>query len=122
MKKRILVIDDSASMRHVVLQTLASGGYEAVGSASPEEALVLLHAEKFQLVLCDFNMPGMNGLQLIRQIKASDAPNRFTPFLVMTTERDEEKKADGRAAGASAWLVKPFEMPTLLAAVAKLCA
>ncbi|MBE7440344.1 MAG: response regulator [Spirochaetales bacterium] len=116
----LLVIDDSPSFRHVVLQTLLEAGYNAVGAASPEEGLQLLGQRKFALVLCDWNMPGLGGLDLIKQVKGADGPNRFTPILIVTTERDETRKAQARSAGASAWLVKPFEMTTLVGAVQKL--
>lgn len=119
MAKSILIIDDSASMRQVVAMTLNNAGYDTVEACDGEDALGKLDGRKFHLMICDVNMPRLDGLGFVRAVK--DNPQyKFTPIVMLTTEAGDDKKAQGQAAGARAWVVKPFQPPQLLAAVAKL--
>ena len=119
MAKTILIVDDSASLRQVVRMTLAGAGYEVLEAANGQEALDVLDGRKVHLIVSDVNMPLMDGIALLRNIKVH--PNyKFTPVIMLTTESSEEKKQEGKAAGAKAWVVKPFQPPVLLTAVSKL--
>ncbi|MCB1762689.1 MAG: response regulator [Gammaproteobacteria bacterium] len=119
MSKTILVVDDSPSIRQVVGIALRGAGYQVVEACDGLEALDKLKAQKANLIISDVNMPRMDGISLVKQIKAN--PNtKFTPILMLTTESEEAKKAEGKAAGAKAWLVKPFQPAVLLSAVSKL--
>ncbi len=120
MAKRILVVDDSASVRTVAGIALREAGYEVLEAANGQEGLSRLNGERIHLVISDVNMPVLDGIGFLKQIKAH--PNyRFTPVIMLTTEAGEDKKAEGRAAGAKAWIVKPFQPKVLLDAVSKLC-
>jgi two-component system chemotaxis response regulator CheY len=114
----ILAVDDSTSMLQMVGFTLKSAGYEVVTAADGKQALEIASGQQFDLVLTDVNMPVMNGIELTKQLRALPA-YRFTPILVLTTESGIEKKQEGRAAGATGWLVKPFNPDQLLATVKK---
>ncbi|NHR06152.1 response regulator [Chromobacterium haemolyticum] len=119
MAKTILIVDDSASLRQVVRMTLAGAGYEVLEAGNGQEALNVLDGRKVHLIVSDVNMPLMDGIALLRNIKVH--PNyKFTPVIMLTTESSEEKKQEGKAAGAKAWVVKPFQPPVLLTAVSKL--
>lgn len=114
----ILAVDDSASMRQMVAFTLKAAGHEVTQAEDGSRALSLAKTGRFDLVLTDVNMPVMDGLTLTRELR--QLPNyRFTPILVLTTEAGPEKKQEGRAAGATGWLVKPFNPDQLLATVKK---
>ena len=115
---RILTVDDSAAMRQMVEVTLASAGYQVEQARDGREALKLAAAQAFDLVITDVNMPEMDGLALVRELRALPA-YRHTPLLVLTTEAAGERKAEGRQAGATGWLVKPFNPDRLLETVAK---
>lgn len=115
---KILAVDDSASMRQMVAFTLKSAGHTVADAADGEQALTIAKAQSFDLVLTDVNMPVMDGLTLTRELRALPA-YRFTPILVLTTEAGMDKKQEGRAAGATGWLVKPFNPDQLLATVRK---
>jgi two-component system, chemotaxis family, chemotaxis protein CheY len=119
MSKTILVIDDSASLRHVAKIALQEGGHTVLEAGNGLEALALLDGRTIHLALCDLNMPKMNGIEFIKAAKALPA-YKYLPVLMLTTETDEAKKAQGREAGAKAWMVKPFSSAQLLSAVAKL--
>ena len=119
MAKTILVVDDSASFRQVVALTLKGAGYEVVEGTDGRDALTKLDGRKIHLIISDVNMPNMDGLAFLKQVKAH--PNyKFTPVIMLTTEGQEAKKQEGRAAGARAWITKPFMPPQVLDAVAKL--
>jgi len=121
MSKRILLVDDSAAVRKVASIALAAAGYEVLEAANGQEALAKLEGGKVHLIISDVNMPVMDGIALLKQVKAH--PNyRFTPVIMLTTEAGEDKKQEGRAAGAKAWIVKPFQPQTMIAAVSKLVA
>ncbi len=115
---KILAVDDSASMRQMVAFTLKGAGHTVTDAADGQQALNIAKTDRFDLVLTDVNMPIMDGITLTKQLRA--LPNyRFTPILVLTTEAGTDKKGEGRAAGATGWLVKPFNPDQLLATVKK---
>lgn len=120
MAQTILVIDDSASLRQVVTMALQGAGYEVLQAGDGQAALALLDGRKIGMAVCDVNMPRMNGIEFVKAAKALPA-YRFLPILMLTTESQEAKKEEGRAAGAKAWMVKPFSPSSLLNAVSKLC-
>ena len=119
MAKTILIIDDSASLRQVVGIALHSAGYEVVEACDGQDALRQLNGQKFHLMLCDVNMPNMDGISFLKALRLLPL-YKFTPVIMLTTEAGEEKKKEGQAAGARAWVVKPFRPEQLLLAVAKL--
>ncbi|MGL6046798.1 MAG: response regulator [Vogesella sp.] len=119
MAKRILTVDDSASIRQMVAFTLKSAGYEVVEASDGNAGLSKAQAGQVDLVLTDQNMPGMDGLTLIRSLRR--LPNYASvPILMLTTESSDQMKAQGRAAGATGWLVKPFDPQKLVDVVRRL--
>jgi two-component system chemotaxis response regulator CheY len=119
MSKTIMVVDDSASIRQVVSLALKSAGYDVIEACDGKDALSKMTGQKIHLIVSDVNMPNMDGITLVKQVKAHPQ-YKFTPIMMLTTESGDAKKEEGRAAGAKAWLVKPFQPPALLSAVAKL--
>jgi len=118
-KKRILAVDDSKSLRQMVSFTLRGAGYDVIEAEDGQEALALAQGDDaFNLVLTDQNMPRMDGLTLIRSLRALPA-YRTAPILVLTTESSDEMKQQGRAAGATGWIVKPFNPERLVEIVKK---
>jgi len=115
----ILAVDDSASMRQMVRYTLESAGYSVVQAADGVEALELARTRSVDLVLTDVNMPRMDGLTLVRELRALET-YKFTPMLVLTTESGQEMTQRCKQAGATGWIVKPFHPDQLLATIAKL--
>lgn len=115
-----MVIDDSSSMRQMVNLALSTAGYEVVEARDGIEAIRLGDAQKIDMFITDLNMPVMDGLQLTRQLRAN-SKFRFTPIVLLTTESQQEKKMEGKAAGASGWIVKPFQPDQLLAVVKRVC-
>lgn len=115
---KILAVDDSASMRQMVAFTLKGAGHSVIDAADGKQALEIAKTQSFDLVLTDVNMPIMDGITLTKQLRTLPA-YRFTPILVLTTEAGMDKKQEGRAAGATGWLVKPFNPDQLLATVNK---
>jgi len=116
--RSILAVDDSASMRQMVSFTLRSSGYEVIEAVDGQDALDKIDDRQVDLVLTDQNMPRMDGLTLIRQLRVQDRFKR-TPILVLTTESSDEMKQAGRSAGATGWLVKPFDPARLLEVIRK---
>jgi two-component system, chemotaxis family, chemotaxis protein CheY len=115
---RILAVDDSASMRQMVAFALTSAGFDVVEAEDGVIALDKARKEKFNAVVADVNMPNMDGIALIRELR--QLPDyRFTPLLMLTTEAGLEKKQEGKAAGATGWLVKPFNPEQLVATLRK---
>ena len=100
--------------------TLAGAGYQVVEAVDGVDALAKISAQKVDLFITDLNMPNMNGIELTRKLRAV-VPYRFTPIVLLTTESQVEKKAEGKAAGATGWIVKPFQIEQLLAVVKKVC-
>ena len=114
----ILAVDDSASMRQMVAFTLKGAGHNVTEAADGEEALSLAKSNKYDLVLSDVNMPKMDGISLTKELRT--LPDfKFTPILMLTTEAGMNKKQDGKAAGATGWIVKPFNPDQLLATIKK---
>ena len=119
MGKTIMAIDDSASIRQVVSITLKKAGYEVIEASDGKDALSKLCGQKVHLILCDVNMPNMDGIAFLKEVK--QLPEyKFTPIIMLTTESQEAKKQEGQAAGAKAWVVKPFKPEQMLAAIEKL--
>jgi two-component system chemotaxis response regulator CheY len=118
MGKSIISVDDSSTMRRMVSFTLKSAGYEVIEAGDGAEALALLKTRPVDLVISDINMPKLNGIELTRQLRSQPGYSR-TPIILLTTESDPGKKAEGRAAGATGWIVKPFNQEQLLAVVSK---
>jgi two-component system chemotaxis response regulator CheY len=114
----ILAVDDSASMRQMVAFTLKGAGYNVIEAADGQEALDKARGETVDLVLTDQNMPRMDGITLVQNLRGM-ATYAATPILILTTESSDEMKAKGRAAGATGWLVKPFDPGKLLDVVRK---
>lgn len=119
MAKTILVVDDSASIRQVAGMTLKGAGYEVIEACDGQDALSKLSGQRVHLIISDVNMPVMDGITFLKQVKAKPE-YKFTPVIMLTTESAESKKAEGQAAGAKAWMVKPFQPQQMLAAVSKL--
>ncbi|MCX5724478.1 MAG: response regulator [Nitrospirae bacterium] len=108
MSQTVLVVDDSKTMRDMVTFTLTGAGYEVVQAGDGKEAIVKLsNGSRPALVVTDLNMPEMDGITLIQEIRKMPA-FKFTPILMLTTESSDEKKSAGKAAGATGWIVKPF--------------
>jgi two-component system chemotaxis response regulator CheY len=114
----ILAVDDSASMRQMVSFTLKGAGYEVVEAVDGAEALNIAKGRSVNLVITDVNMPNMDGISLIGELRKLPA-YKFTPLLMLTTESSADKKQAGKAAGATGWIVKPFNPDQLLATVKK---
>ena len=120
MAKTVLIVDDSSSLRTVVKMALLRAGYEVLEGVDGRDGLAQLDkAAKVHLIVSDVNMPNMDGIAFVTQVKQHPR-HKFTPVIMLTTEGQDEKKAQGRAAGAKAWIVKPFNPPQLLDAVSKL--
>jgi two-component system chemotaxis response regulator CheY len=120
MAKTILIVDDSTSLRTVVKLALQRAGYDVLEAGDGVEGLKQLDANgKVHLIVSDVNMPNMDGITFVTQVK-QHARHKFAPVIMLTTEGQDEKKQQGKAAGAKAWIVKPFNPPQLLDAVSKL--
>ncbi|MDE2145806.1 MAG: response regulator [Burkholderiales bacterium] len=120
MAKTILIVDDSSSLRTVVKIALQRGGYDVLEAGDGLEGLAQLdQAGKVHLIVSDVNMPNMDGITFVSRVK-QHARHKFAPVIMLTTEGQDEKKQQGKAAGAKAWIVKPFNPPQLLDAVSKL--
>lgn len=117
--KRILAADDSRTILQMVAFTLKGAGYEVVEASDGQAALNLAKAQAFDLVITDLNMPALDGIALTKQLRGL-MPYRFTPILMLTTEAGEHFRDRGKAAGATGWLVKPFDPAKLLGVVKKL--
>jgi len=119
MAKTILIVDDSVSLRQVVAIALTSAGYEVIEACDGKDALAKLTGQKVHLMISDVNMPNMDGITFLKEVRANPV-YKFTPVIMLTTEAGEDKKKEGQAAGARAWVVKPFKPEQLLVAVSKL--
>ena len=120
MAKTILIVDDSSSLRTIVKLALVRAGYEVLEAGDGLQGLAALDkAAKVHLIVSDVNMPNMDGIAFVTQVKQHPR-HKFTPVIMLTTEGQDAKKEQGRAAGAKAWIVKPFNPPQLLDAVSKL--
>lgn len=114
--KKIMAVDDSPSIRQMLSFTLKQAGYEVVEAVDGKDALAKFATENIQMLITDLNMPNMDGITLIREIRKNSA-NRFMPIIMLTTESQETKRQEGKSAGASAWIVKPFKPEQLLGVV-----
>jgi two-component system chemotaxis response regulator CheY len=120
MSKTILIVDDSSSLRTVVQMALSRAGYTVLQAGDGKEGLAVLEkAGKVHLIVSDVNMPNMDGITFVSHVKQHPR-HKFVPVIMLTTEGQDEKKQAGKAAGAKAWIVKPFNPPQLLDAVSKL--
>jgi len=117
--RRILTVDDSASMRQMVNFTLRKAGYEVTEAVDGEDGLAKVTSERFDLIITDLNMPNVDGIQLITSARKIPGYS-FVPILMLSTESQAEKKDAGRKAGATGWIVKPFNADQLVAVVQKL--
>ena len=118
MQRTIMTVDDSTSMRQMVKATLVSAGYGVVEAADGQEALDYARENPVDLVIADVNMPRMDGITLVSELRLLPA-YRLIPLLLLTTESSMEKKMEGKKAGATGWLVKPFHPEQLLATLAR---
>ncbi|HHQ4653814.1 TPA: response regulator [Aeromonas hydrophila] len=118
MSKTILVVDDSVGIRAAITMTLSSAGFEVIEAGDGEAALIELDQRRVHLIISDLNMPGMDGMTLLRRVKAQQT-TRYLPFIMLTTEDSEQLKREGFEAGARIWLTKPFEPLKLLDDVCK---
>lgn len=119
MSKTILIVDDSTSLRQVVCIALRGAGYDVIEAQDGKDALSKLDGRKIHLIISDVNMPNMDGISLVKAVKQLPA-YKFTPIIMLTTETGDDKKSAGQAAGAKAWVVKPFQPGQMLSAVSKL--
>lgn len=118
-KHRILSVDDSASIRQMVSFTLMKEGYDVIEAMDGRDALSKLNGAPVNLVITDLHMPVMDGIDLIKSLRA-DPAYKFTPIVMLTTESHQDRKDQGRQAGATGWIVKPFKPDQLIAVVKKL--
>lgn len=118
MAKTLLIVDDSASMRQMVSFTLKDAGYEVVAANNGKDALSKVEGNGVAMVITDLNMPEMDGIEFIRQMRSKPG-YKFLPIVMLTTESQESKKQAGKQAGASGWLVKPFQPEQLIDVVRK---
>ncbi|MBN4080503.1 response regulator [Beggiatoa alba] len=115
---KILAVDDSASMRQMVTFTLKGAGFDVAEAVDGQEALDKANTDKFDLIISDINMPNMDGLTLVSELRKL-GDYKFIPILLLTTESAAEKKIEGKEAGATGWIVKPFNPDQLLKTVNK---
>lgn len=118
MSKTIMTVDDSASVRQMVSLTLKDAGYTVIEACDGQDALAKLSGP-VDLIITDLNMPNMDGISLIRNVRAL-AQYKFVPIVMLTTESQASKKEEGKSAGATGWIVKPFKPEQLLAVAKKL--
>jgi two-component system, chemotaxis family, chemotaxis protein CheY len=120
MSKHVMAVDDSKTMRDMVSFTLRDAGFRVTLAEDGQQAVTLLSSAQVDLIITDLNMPNMDGVALIRNVR-SDPRHRAVPILMLTTEADPSKKAEGRAAGATGWIVKPFQPDKLIDVVHRVC-
>jgi two-component system, chemotaxis family, chemotaxis protein CheY len=118
MAKSVMTVDDSSSVRLMVSFTLKNAGYDVIEAVDGKDALMKLSMKPVHLVITDLNMPNLDGIGLIRAIRA-DEKLRFMPVILLTTESQDTKKQEGKAAGATGWIVKPFQAEQLVKVVKK---
>ena len=118
MPETIMTVDDSASIRQMVTFTLKQAGYGVVEAVDGQDALDKLQTATVQMIITDLNMPNLNGIELIRAVRANPS-HRFVPIVMLTTESQAEIKQEGKEAGATGWIVKPFKPDQLLAVIRK---
>jgi two-component system chemotaxis response regulator CheY len=116
MPKTVMTVDDSTSVRQMVAFTLKQGGYDVVEAVDGRDGLAKLRGGQFDMIITDLNMPNLDGIGLIREVRA-DAATRSLPIVMLTTESQDGRKQEGKSAGATGWIVKPFKPEQLLAVV-----
>lgn len=116
--KTIMTVDDSLSIRQMVGFTLSRAGYDVVEASDGMDAVKKLNEKPVNMIITDLNMPNMDGIELIKQVRSKPA-YKFMPIIMLTTESQDEKKQAGKAAGATGWIIKPFKPDQLLAVVKK---
>ena len=119
MGKLIMTADDSASVRQMVTFTLKQSGYEVIEAIDGQDALAKLSTKKVDMLLTDLNMPKLDGIGLIKGVRTSSL-NKFIPIVMLTTESQDSKKAEGKSVGATGWIIKPFKPEQLISVVKKL--
>ena len=119
MPKTIMIVDDSSSIRQVVGIALRGAGYDVIQACDGTDALSKMNGDRIHLIISDVNMPNMDGITFLKELK-KQPKYKFTPVIMLTTEAGKDKIDEGRAAGAKAWVVKPFQPPQMLDAVSKL--
>ncbi len=119
MSNTIMPVDDSRSVRQLVSFTLKDAGYSVIAAEDGVDALTKLNGATIDMLITDLNMPKLDGIQLIQKVRANPA-YKFIPIVMLTTESQDIKKREGKAAGASGWIVKPFNTPQLVAVVKKM--
>lgn len=117
--RRILAVDDSVSIRKSISFILGQEDFEVVEAENGADGLTKAKGEKFGLIITDINMPIMDGIQFIKELR-STVEHKFTPIIVLTTENQDSKMQEGKAAGATGWIVKPFSSEKLIAVVKKI--
>lgn len=117
MSKKIMTVDDSSSVRQMVKFALNEAGYEVLEASDGKDALSKLQGE-VDMIITDLNMPNMDGIELIKQVR-SDSEYKFLPIVMLTTESEETKKTEGKKAGATGWIVKPFKPDQILGVIKK---
>ena len=117
--KKILAVDDSVSIRKSITFILSEAVYEITEAVDGVDGLEKAKADKFNLILTDINMPNMDGIELIKQLRQTEG-YKFTPIIALTTENQDSKMQEGKAAGATGWIVKPFTAEKLIAIVKKI--
>jgi two-component system chemotaxis response regulator CheY len=118
MSKTVLIVDDSASMRQLVSFALRDAGYDVIDAINGKDAMNKLNGTKIDMVITDLNMPEMDGIEFIKQVR-NKSGYKYTPIVMLTTESQESKKQEGKQAGASGWIVKPFTPEQLVDIVKK---
>lgn len=118
MPKKALTVDDSKTMREMVAFTLQGAGYDVIEAEDGQHALSVLNGAAVDVIVTDLNMPNMNGIELIKSLRANPT-YKYTPILMLTTEADDSKKTEGKSAGATGWIVKPFNPEKLVKVVEK---
>lgn len=118
MKRKVMAVDDSSAIRQMVRATLETAGYEVVEASDGTEALEYARTHQVDLVITDVNMPCMDGITLVRQLRCLSS-YRLTPLLLLTTESRPERKIEGKKAGATGWIVKPFNPDQLIATIGR---
>ena len=122
MGNTVMIVDDAAAIRQSVGYSLQESGFEVIEAVDGKDALSKLDKQKVDLMICDVNMPEMDGITLLKTVKQDDkySSHRFTPIIMLTTESGEDRKEEGKKYGAKIWMVKPFKPEQLIDAVKKL--
>jgi len=119
MAKSIMTVDDSTSVRQMVTFTLREAGYDVLEAVDGKDALSKIQSRPVHMLITDLNMPNMDGIELIRNIRAGSTC-KFIPIIMLTTESQESRKLEGKSAGATGWIVKPFTKQQMLAVVKRM--